>query len=157
LWKHCLTISLPEGWPDTYRHKEMRSTDRPTYSVRFSWSCLAETFQLCPTQLKYTNLRIATETRPIRNKNCVAEYSVPARLGKETKQSPAKAFNCLPLQRKSCSCHTSNESSERPVQIHPFRTWRNRLLGIPVLDEDALSITKISTTLNYFTPRSPCI
>jgi hypothetical protein len=67
LWKHCLTISLPEGWPDTYRHKEMRSTDRPTYSVRFSWSCLAETFQLCPTQLKYTNLRIATETRPIRN------------------------------------------------------------------------------------------
>ena len=32
---------LPEERADTYRHKEIRSTDRLTYPVRFSWSCLA--------------------------------------------------------------------------------------------------------------------
>ena len=37
-----LTIFLPGERADTYRHKEMRSTDHLTYSVRFSWSCLAE-------------------------------------------------------------------------------------------------------------------
>jgi hypothetical protein len=33
LWKHLLTIFLPQKRADTYRHKEMRSIDRPTYSA----------------------------------------------------------------------------------------------------------------------------
>jgi hypothetical protein len=40
------SIFLPEERANTYTHKEIRSTDCLTYSVRFSWSCLAEPFQL---------------------------------------------------------------------------------------------------------------
>ena len=41
-----LTISLPKERTTTYRYKEIRSPDRLTYSVRFSWSCRADTLQL---------------------------------------------------------------------------------------------------------------
>jgi hypothetical protein len=58
LWKHCLP-------PSSYLRNEqilvdagnMRSSDRPTYSI----------IQLVPVQLKCMGLRIATETRPARN------------------------------------------------------------------------------------------
>jgi hypothetical protein len=40
-----LTIILLVNRVDTYRHKEIRSTGRPTYSVPFSWPCLAELYE----------------------------------------------------------------------------------------------------------------
>jgi hypothetical protein len=40
-----LIYLLPEEQADTYRHKEIRSTDRLTYLVPFGWSCLAELYE----------------------------------------------------------------------------------------------------------------
>ena len=52
-----IAIFLPEERADTYRHKEIRSTDRLAYPVPLSWTvpCIDES----------TNLRVVTETQHI--------------------------------------------------------------------------------------------
>ena len=63
-----LAILLSEERATTYRYKEIRSTDRLSCSVQFSWSCRADISPAVLYTAEVYDLRIATDTQPIHNR-----------------------------------------------------------------------------------------
>jgi hypothetical protein len=84
----------------------MRSTDRPTYSVRFSWSCLAETLSA----VSYT-----AEVYEPANSNRNAAYSQQSLLVQEKRPGYAKIT--APTTFRSDSLHKA-QSGEN----HRYKT-----------------------------------
>ena len=110
---------LPEERADTYRHKEIRSTDRLTYPVRFSWSCLAGSH---PAEVYEPTSR---------NRNAAySQQKGPASLWQRCKSSSSPMPHGSQVAHRSISCHSirilplgkQREVKSAPSSLSPSST-----------------------------------